>query len=138
MMDWDECLRRNFVKKNSFDVELVKSLKKGSSKKTISNKKLVLDEDTAETKIGIVYDSLREILEALSIKKGFKIYNHECYVGFIDGILKMKENSIEFDKFRKIRNGINYYGKVLSIDNAKVVIENILILRDKFLRILDE
>jgi len=64
-------------------------------------------------------ESLRELLEALAIKNGFKIYNHECYCAFLKEILKDEELAALFDKFRRIRNKINYYGKDLSPKEAE-------------------
>ncbi len=64
------------------------------------------------------YDSLRTILEAIAIKKGFKIYEHEAYRFFLKEIGE-EEISEKFDRFRKIRNSINYYAKAISIEEAE-------------------
>jgi len=81
-MDWNECLKKKIAKEVSEDKELINSLLKTSQNKLDSEKKLELNEITASSKISLLYDSLRELLEALSLKKRFKIYNHECYVYF--------------------------------------------------------
>ena len=109
---------------------------KSSENKLKSNERLGIDEFTASTKVSIVYDSLREILEALSIKKGYKIYNHECFRAFLEEICNNKPLSMEFDKFRKIRNAINYYGEGVSITEADFIIKNIILLRKKILNML--
>ncbi len=128
-MDWDECKSRKFVKKVKEDKFLVQSLLKSSHKKLISNKRLFLDETTSSTKVSILYESLREILEALAIKKGFKIYNHECFCSFLKEICNEPNFSRDFDKFRKIRNRINYYGEEVSVNEAKIFIIEIIKLR---------
>ena len=64
------------------------------------------------------------ILEAISIIDGFKIYSHEAFTYF----LKEKGEEVlstKFDRFRKIRNSINYYGKDISIEETKENIEEI-------------
>jgi len=33
--------------------------------------------------------------------------------------------SLKFDRFRKIRNGLNYYGKSISLEQAEEIIENL-------------
>ncbi|MGM5488097.1 MAG: hypothetical protein ACQESG_04065 [Nanobdellota archaeon] len=81
-------------------------------------------------KITLLYDALRELLEV--IEEGYKIYNHECYTAFLKEILDQPRYAEEFDKLRKIRNGINYYGKTVSqaeADNPKdkKIIDQILI-----------
>ena len=103
-MDWEECIKRKIVKSVSIDSDLIDSLIKTSSNKSSSEEKLGLDFTTAESKISLAYDSLRELLEALAIKNRFKIYNHECYTYFLKEILKKSAIADEFDELRKIRD----------------------------------
>lgn len=137
-MDWKECLSGKLVKKKSFDKALIGSLIRESEKKLKTNEFIPLNEITASTKLCIVYDALREILEAVAVKKGYKIYNHECYVGFLDEILLLKESSLNFDKFRKVRNSINYNARQIDIDDVKNLMLEILNLRRRLLRMLSE
>lgn len=134
-MDWEECNEKKLVKEIKADLNLFASLIKSSKNKLESNKRLELDETTASTKISLAYDSLREILEAIAIKKGFKIYNHKCFCGFLDEICGERALSREFDKFRKIRNSINYYGEDVPIEEARIIIKEINELREKLMRI---
>lgn len=71
------------------------------------------------------YDSLRSLLGAISLLKGYKIYSHEAFTPFIEEELKEKLLSIKFDRFRKIRNGLNYYGKSIQLKEAEEIIEDI-------------
>ena len=133
-MDWHECTFKKLIKETSLDKGLINSLIRSSNNKIYSNSKLKLEDNTASTKIGIVYDSLRELLEALAIKKGFKIYNHECFSAFLREICDMPNYALEFDRFRKIRNRINYYGNVVLRDEARQIIKDISLLRVSILR----
>ena len=133
-MDWDECFCKKFVKEIKTDTNLINSLIETSKDKLISNKKLPLEEATASTKICILYDSLREILEAIAIKKGFKIYNHECFTSFLKEICHKESIANEFDKFRIIRNKINYYGKKITINEAKIILPGIIKIRSLLLK----
>lgn len=132
-MDWKECCQRRIVKEVKIDEDLITSLKKTSDNKIKSSDELKMNEVNSSSKIILAYDSLREILEALSIKKGYKIYNHECYVAFIKEILKESEKGEDFDEIRKIRNNLNYYGKTISLNEAVKIIESVKILRNYFL-----
>lgn len=127
-MDWKECKDKNFVKEVKINENLVNSLINSSKNKLESSNRLELDETTASTKVSIVYDSLRELLEALAIKKGFKVYNHDCFCAFLHEICQDKTSSLNFDKFRKIRNQINYYGKDVQKEEAKTIIKEIISL----------
>jgi len=132
-MDWKECVDKKFVKEVKSDENLIISLIKSSKKKIESNKRLELDETTASTKVSITYESLREILEALAIKKGFKVYNYECFCSFLDEICKDKSFSIDFNKFRRIRNQLNYYGEDIPLEQARIIIRDIILLRGKII-----
>jgi hypothetical protein len=73
----------------------------------------------------------REILEALALKNGFKIYNHECFCSFLKELCKEEKFSNEFNEFRKIRNQINYYAKEVSTVDAQILIEDMTKLRNE-------
>ncbi len=132
-MDWKECNYKRFVKETSIDHPLISSLMVASKKKLDSASRLELDETTSVTKIGILYDSLRGVLEALALMKGFKVYNHECFSAFLNEICKEKSLSMDFDRFRKLRNQITYYGKDLPPQEAKIIIAQIIALRETIL-----
>lgn len=136
-MDWFECNKKRIVKEVNIDENLIESLKKTSDNKLNSESKLELNEITAGSKLSLAYDSLRELLEALALKNKFKIYNHECYTPFLKDILKENEKAEEFDELRKIRNSINYYGKDISVNEAKEIIKRIKDLRILILELLE-
>jgi len=124
-MDWTECHKKKFVKGVKKDDLLITSLRQSSSNKLVSCKRLELDSTTSSAKVSLAYDSLRELLEALALEKGFKIYNHDCFGAFLRSILQESLLAEDFDRFRKIRNGINYYGKELDLKEAKSILEGI-------------
>ena len=129
-MDWEECRFKKIIKEVKPDENMIKSLKKSSKNKMESESKLEMDDITSISKLSLTYDSLRELLEALAIKKGFRIYNHECYTAFLKEIIKESEKGSEFDRIRIIRNAVNYYGKELTIGEASGIIERIKKLRN--------
>ncbi|MFH1505911.1 MAG: hypothetical protein ABIE94_02885 [archaeon] len=124
-MDWRECNKKRLVKKVSVDSNLVASLLNSSSKKMETQKMLELNEVTAASKVSLAYDALRELLEAVAISNGYKIYNHDCYCAFLKEILIKSELGDEFDDYRKLRNQINYYGKEISVVEAGAILENL-------------
>jgi uncharacterized protein (UPF0332 family) len=130
-MDWKECNEKMYVKRISEDRELISSLLKSSQNKFETASRIGLDDITAASKISLFYDSLREILEAVAIGKGYKIYNHDCYCAFLKEIMKQDMLSELFDKTRKIRNSINYYGKDIKADEAQEIIQEIIMLIEK-------
>jgi hypothetical protein len=136
-MDWKECNLKKFVKEVKPDEDLIKSLILSSENKRKSAEILKISNITASSKLSLFYDSLREILEAISIKKGLKIYNHECFTGFLKEVCNEEEFSKSFDKIRIIRNQINYYGKIFPVEDVRYLMNEIkklrLILLKKYL-----
>ena len=132
-MDWKECKDKRLVKEISSDKNLIKSLITSSKKKYETNKRIEIDNITSSTKISIIYESLREILEAIAIKKGFKIYNYECFCAFLNEICKDLRLGNDFNEFRIIRNRVNYYGKEIEIKEARDLIKNMISLRNKLI-----
>jgi superfamily I DNA/RNA helicase len=123
-----------FVIKIQPDTEMAESLLRTSLNKAKSSKMLELKTETAASKISLSYDSVSEILESISILKGFKIYNHTCYTAFLKEILRENELAEEFEELRKIRNDINYHGKDVSLAEAKNVLERLESLRGELLK----
>jgi len=128
-MDWEECCNKRIAKKVEPDIYLIKSLTKSSKNKFESESKLEMSDITASSKLSLAYDSLRELLEALALKNGFKIYNHECYSAFLKEIMSKSDKATEFDEIRKIRNDVNYYGREISADESEKIVQEIKRLR---------
>lgn len=137
-MNWNECKLRKLVKEIKVDRELIKSLIKQSNNKLITDDFSPLNENTISTKFCINYDSLREILEAVALGKGYKVYNHECFFGFLKEILGLEKEAFDFDNFRRIRNSINYYGKDIGVERGGELLKDIKFLREKLIKLLEE
>src|SRR3989338_7183950 len=65
---------------------------------------------------------LRELYEAIGYLKGYKFLDHESIGYFLKDILKEPSVSAKFDRYRKLRNGINYYGEDIDIETVKEAI----------------
>ena len=115
-MDMQQCKKKNLTKEIKPDFNKITALKKTIEKKIIASD--MLPEDLGEPKITLIYDAIRMTLECISLSKGFKIYNHECYKAFLKEILNESQLGDEFDNYRKIRNAINYYGQEIDKNEA--------------------
>ncbi|MAG02658.1 hypothetical protein CMI42_04945 [Candidatus Pacearchaeota archaeon] len=135
-IDWKECCDKRIAKRIAPDTNLINSLKKTSHNKLKSSEELSTSEVTASSKFILAYDSLRELLEALALTKGFKIYNHECYTSFLNEIMNESIKAEEFDEIRKIRNKINYYGEELDIEDSQDQLNKIRSIRNFILNLL--
>ena len=62
---------------------------------------------------------MREYCEAIGYSKGYKFLDHESIGFFIRGLLKEQSIYGKFYRYRKLRNGINYYGEDINIETVK-------------------
>ena len=119
-MDLETCKKKFLVKSIKPDLSKIQALLKSSLNKQEASE--ALPDQFPDSKITLLYDSLRILLEYHALNQGFKIYNHECYTAFLKEILKESQLGDEFDKFRKVRNAINYYGKEISKEEAREIL----------------
>jgi hypothetical protein len=94
-----------------------------SSIQAIETAKIIqLDSNTLKSILRELYEGLREYCEAIGYLKGYKFLDHESITYFLRDILKEHPVSIKFDRYRKLRNGINYYGEGIDIETVKEAI----------------
>jgi len=117
-MSFSDFIKSGEVKISQKDKELSKSLLKTAKSDLIYLNSIKIDENSARKSVSNFYDVLRSILEAVASLDGYKIYSHEAFTYF----LKEKKEDVlagKFDRFRRIRNSINYYGALISIKEAE-------------------
>ena len=133
-MSFNNLIREGFVKRVPVDLVRAKSLIKSSEQALNTAQIIPLKEETAKTVFREIYESLREYCEALGYINGYKFLNHESITDFLNEILKEKDASLKFDRLRKIRNGINYYGNSIEIQTAEEALTSIPLLIRKLKR----
>jgi len=123
-MKFEDFIKKSNVRRATPDRNLVRSLINFAKRDIEFLKNLKIEENSSRTIMVGFYDSLRSLLEAISSLDGYKVYSHEAFVYFLrdrnEDILAEK-----FDRYRKIRNSIRYYGKDISIEDTKVIVEEI-------------
>ena len=129
-MDWRECIQQRIVKDVKKDINLISSMREIATIKIRSAD--ALPKELFIGKISLLYDALRELLEATALERCFKIYNHECYSAFLKEILGLSDEANMFDTLRKIRNGINYYGRMVGEEEATQILKDLKLLIAKF------
>lgn len=129
-MDWKQCIKKRYTKETSKDFNKAESYKEIIESKLESAR--ILPQHHFYAKITLMYDALRTILEIKALQEGYKIYNHECYTAFLKEILNLSGAGDQFDELRMIRNGINYYGKEITLEESKEIIQKLERLIKKF------
>ena len=131
-MNFENFIRKNLVRKSVPDIELAKSLIIESNKILLVVNGLALNDTNSSVLMRECYEAFRQICEAIAVNKGYKIYSHEAITSFVGEILNEKEIAESFDRYRKIRNSINYYGTPVNIEEVKKALAEI----PKFIEII--
>ncbi len=124
-MNLDRCIREGSVKRTPVDSVRAGSLMKSAKDAVSTACGIRPDEGKLKTIMRELYEGLREYCEAIGYLKGYKFLNHESISHFIAGVLKEPSIAGKFDRYRKIRNGINYYGNSVSKETVEEAIREI-------------
>ena len=117
-MNFSEFESKKEVRKASFDKGLFDSIVETVKIDLKYLGSVKIDEYSARKVLTNYYDVLRSLLEAMALKEGYKVYSHEAFVVFLKE--KGEDNlSLKFDRYRKKRNKVNYYGAAVSIEESE-------------------
>jgi len=114
-------IKEGKVKKGEKDSQLAISLIDTAKQDLNFLNAIKLTEISARRLVINYYDVLRSLIEALAALDGLKVYSHEAFTYYLQ---EKKEDilSRKFDRFRKIRNGLSYYGKEINITEAEDIL----------------
>ncbi len=125
------------VKKQKPDVNLSKAAIKESIERLEFCRSLV---NKAKSKYILenAYESMREAADSILYRDGFKSFSHEASIVYLARKGFAESYIIELDRFRKIRNGIKYYGEDCEDSDAQLAVELADKILHKIKNILDE
>jgi hypothetical protein len=112
-------IRTGKVKKAFPDPALAKSLIAMSSQQFDMADSMTIKDENASPLLVNLYEALREICEAICAKNGWKVYSHEAFTDYLKDELREEDIARMFDRLRKLRNGVNYYGRAVSATETK-------------------
>ena len=97
------------VKKQSPDRNLATATFKDSEERLMLAKSL---QSIAKAKYVLenAYEAMREAADSVLYNEGFKSFSHEASIVYLLKKGFSESDIAEFDRFRRIRNGIKYYG----------------------------
>ena len=125
MSDWEESIKEGKIIKISPNLERSESLKQSSLKLLNIINKIDLDNENGFFFITNYYDIILEVMHSLMFKKGYNVLDHPSIGYYIKDILKNQEIFESFDKYRKIRNNIIYYGKIIDDETSKQALKDL-------------
>ncbi len=130
-MRWKLSLEQSYAKQIPTDNIRSKSLLQSSGQAISAALKIKAEADTLKTIIRELYEGLRQCCEALGYQRGYKFSSHEVITYFIEEVLKEESIASKFDRYRKMRNGINYYGDDVSQETVQEAKNEIPLLIEK-------
>ena len=111
-MDWKTCIDEGNSVKITPNIKRAEFLARHAENTLKAVKKIKLDNDNASVFFANYYDAFLEMLHAVMYVKGYKVANHYCLGYYLRDVLGEDEAFRTFDKARKIRNSIIYYGEI--------------------------
>lgn len=114
-MNFENSINEGKAKKVMPNKIRASSLFKSSIQAIETAKIILLTPNSLKSILRELYEGLREYCEGIGYLKGYKFLDHESITYFLRDILKEYSVSIRFDRYRKLRNGINYYGENIDI-----------------------
>lgn len=118
-MSFVQSLQEGYATKVPADKIRAKSLLKSSEDALLAVKEISLKEHNYASILRELYESLHQYCEALGYLKGYKFASHEVITSFLADMLKESDLALQFDRYRKLRNGINYYGRSVSKETVE-------------------
>jgi hypothetical protein len=137
MKRFEEFIKEKEVKKATPDKELAKSLVEEAETRIEIALEMKLDEKRATVIFELLYDSLRELIDALLALEGYKSYSHEANIAYLKKLPDFSDFEVSsLDSFRRIRNSSKYYGKPAQISDVSRIKDQLPALKEKLLRII--
>ena len=127
-MNINECKQQGFIRHAQPNTHKAKSLMEISDIKEKTIHSAEFNDENVNAYLPLAYDSLREMLEALCLIFGYNVTNHICLGELVKDLIK-NFDYLSFDRFRYVRNGINYYGKKIGFEDGKEIIRKIFEMR---------
>ena len=121
-MNFENSLNDGKAKKVMPNSIRASSLFKSSIQAIETAKVIQLNPNTLKSVLRELYEGLREYCEAIGYLRGYKFLDHESIGYFLRDILKEQSVSMKFDRYRRLRNGINYYGEDINVETVKEAI----------------
>ena len=124
-MNFQQSIEQGTIKKVFKDILRSQNLFSASSKTLITALKTNFEPNAFQSIVRELYEALRQYCEALGYLHGYKFGTHEAITTFLEEMLYEKNIALSFDRYRKLRNGINYYGDDVAPETVKEALKEI-------------
>lgn len=133
-MKFKQSIEEGFVLEITSNISRARNLKKQSALALATAKQIPLTQTTASSIFRELYEGIRQYAEALGYEQGYKFQSHESIGYFIEDILENPKLGRLFNRWRKIRNGLNYYGDDVSVETVSEALKSL----DEFITFFEQ
>jgi hypothetical protein len=139
MKTFNEFVKEGKVLKKSTDSAEAKSLMKQAEERLFDLKQLPLKDSNASFRYEDAYEVVREALHAFLARAGYKPYSHAALFSYaLEKKILTEADCMSGDRYRVIRNDINYRGKKVTMDETKEIINYVQrvfpVLKEEFMK----
>jgi hypothetical protein len=124
-MNFENSLMNGKAKKVAPSSIRATSIFKSSRQAIETAQNIPLTQNSLKSVLRELYEGLREYCEAIGYLNGYKFLDHESIGYFLRDILMEQTMFAKFDRYRKLRNGISYYGEEVDIETVKEAVEEV-------------
>ena len=89
-MKFEDFIKNHKVIVGEIDAQKAKALLKMSANNLKAARSVKIDKATASPILSILYEALREIVEAMCLKEGYKVYSHEAFTFYLKALHEEK------------------------------------------------
>lgn len=123
MRPFKEYMEEGKVRVEGPNPAMSSSLLKQAQDRLMDLASLPLSEFTASFRFESAYECAREAIQSVMALQGFKPYSHEAIVSFaLEKRILGRGQAEGLDRWRELRNDINYRGASATVEDAKIMI----------------
>ena len=137
MKEFQHYLTKGYVKKQSPDTNISKAVFKDALER-FAHAKTILGSAKSKYVLENAYEAMREAADSLLYLHGYKSFSHEASIAYLTDKGFSANELEEFDRFRKIRNNIKYYGRDCEETDAKQCITLAEQIINKIKKLIEE
>jgi len=132
-MKFEEYLKSGKVRRSRVQESLATSLIIAAREDYMHIRDTKITRESASFLFKNIYDCIHKMFESRLVVNGYKSYDHSATIQFVyENNLIDKRTAESMDKFRKLRNDIQYRGVNATADEAKNIKETYLMINRKF------
>lgn len=139
MKSFQDYLKEGKVHKKTIEIAESRSLFSQAKERLTDLEHLPLTAKNASFRFEDGYEIIREAIQAFLALEGYKPYSHEAIFCFaLENHLLSEAEYYAADRYREIRNDINYRGKIVTLEEAKELISFVRAVLPKLEKVFGE